>query len=350
MKLTFALLLLAVLLFVVIPQPASVGDWSYRKTVNITNTGSALTDYQVKVHITDTSKMSDNGADLRFTNGSNTVKYPYWVESWTANNAYVWVNVSSIPTWNGAGDAPLANVMYMWYNNSEASSESNGIATFLFFDAFQDSSYSNQNWEQAYKTSGSWTVANGYAELTSDDEEAISLAPDVGVDDYVVEAETMHVGSAGPAMGLVVRGHTNGNLYHQEINQNGLKLYRFSGWTYSLLGSTSISVSADTWYHVLFRINGSSLYAKSFAHDAEVSDTDSTYSSGRPGVEAYSETARFDDFRVRKHASPEPATSVGAEQDAGSVPPVPDVPALILFSAGLLVIMGYAALGRRSRR
>ena len=54
-------------------EPASASDWSYRKPINITNTGNALTDYQVKVHITDTSKMSDNGADLRFTNEANTV-------------------------------------------------------------------------------------------------------------------------------------------------------------------------------------------------------------------------------------------------------------------------------------
>ena len=125
---SIAILAVLLLLMATLPVASAANNWNYRRPITISNSGDALSYYQVKVHITDTSKMQDNGADLRFTNEANTVKYPYWVESWATNDAYVWVNVSSIPTGN--------STMYMWYNNSEASSESDGDATFEFFDNF----------------------------------------------------------------------------------------------------------------------------------------------------------------------------------------------------------------------
>ena len=59
--------------------------------------------------------------------------------------------------------------------------------------------------------------------------------------------------------------------------------------------------------------------------------------------------SHIEDLRVRQYASPEPTTSVGAEGDAGPVPPVPELPTIILFSIGLLVLAGYVYIERRKK-
>jgi hypothetical protein len=144
MKPFSALLFVAMLLLSIIPI-ASAPGWNYRRQITITNTGSTLTDYQVLVTL-NTSIMgspycniSDDGSDLRFTNEANTIKYDYWIESWNnSGTSKIWVKVSSIQN----GDS----TMYMYYGNSEASSESNRDATFVsssFTDTFTDSSKIN---------------------------------------------------------------------------------------------------------------------------------------------------------------------------------------------------------------
>lgn len=118
--------------------------------VNITNSGgSALTDYQVLVTLNTTNfnytNASADGSDLRFTNYANTTKYNYWIEDWnTTGDSKIWVNVSSVP-------ASTSSKMYMWYNNFAASSESNGHATFEFFDDLE--TFNLSEWVKQYASS-----------------------------------------------------------------------------------------------------------------------------------------------------------------------------------------------------
>ncbi|MFA5772506.1 MAG: DUF2341 domain-containing protein [Thermoplasmata archaeon] len=96
----------------------------YRKPVIITNTGSALTDYQVKIIVNYSSgKMNGNFSDIRFTNSTGTA-LNYWVENYTASTqATVWVNVPSIA-------ASTTTVIYLHYGNSGAVSQSNFAGVF----------------------------------------------------------------------------------------------------------------------------------------------------------------------------------------------------------------------------
>ena len=48
---------------------------------------------------------------------------------------------------------------------------------------------------------------------------------------------------------------------------------------------------------------------------------------------------------VCKYASTEPTTSVGAATDAGGGAPLPELPTVILFSVGLIVLAGYVCCG-----
>jgi hypothetical protein len=133
-------LLFAAIVLTSIVLTASAEEWNGRMAINITNNGgSNLTNYQVLVTLNnfDYSKTNPDGSDLRFTDYSKTVSYHYWIETWnTHGESRIWVKVPSIPVWDGTGEVPSANRMYMWYNNSAASSESDGDLTFEFFDDF----------------------------------------------------------------------------------------------------------------------------------------------------------------------------------------------------------------------
>ncbi len=299
-------------------------SWNYRQTFNFTNTAGNLSNHQVRLVL----NSSIVGSSFNWTDDENAVRFVWynessgqhirayhWLYDWdTSNeNATVWIEFPFIE--NNAN-----TTLHMYYGNPSADPGSDGKNTFLFFDDFSDSSYSSANWDQYYDNSGSWSVTGGYAEFDSSNQGAISLAPSVGLNDYIVEAKTMHVSSTGPAMGLVVRASSNGNYYHQEIDENSLDMYRFDTWTPSQLGSTGVSVSADTWYEVLYRVNGTTLYAESLSHGASLLRTDTNFASGNPGVEVYSQTARFDDFRVRKFAPTQPEyTSSGTEEQLNLV-------------------------------
>ena len=94
-----------------------------------------LTDYQVKIELNSSnfnfSHANDDGSDIRFYDPENGKKLSYWIEVWDKNNehAIVWVKIPSIPP-NGI------KKIKMVYGIPSASSESNGFATFEFFDDF----------------------------------------------------------------------------------------------------------------------------------------------------------------------------------------------------------------------
>ncbi|PXF60985.1 MAG: hypothetical protein C4B59_06445 [Candidatus Methanogaster sp.] len=121
-------------------------DWAYSDLITIQeNSGSDLTDYQIRVELNssnfDFSKTQLDGADIRFAKLDGTL-LSYWIGTWnsTGESAKVWVKVSSIPA---SGTATIR----MYYGNSVATSESNGIAAFEFFDDFSTYTLANYDTE-----------------------------------------------------------------------------------------------------------------------------------------------------------------------------------------------------------
>ena len=110
-------------------------SWQYRRPITITEqSGSTLTDYQVKLTI-DTAnlisegKMNSDCSDIRFTD-ENDNEIPYWIENGcNSANTIIWVKVPNIPA-NGQ------TTIYMYYGNPDATSESNGDEVFIFWDDF----------------------------------------------------------------------------------------------------------------------------------------------------------------------------------------------------------------------
>jgi len=111
-------------------------NFKYQRAITITEqSGKNLTYHQVLAGLNSTnfdfSHAQTNGEDIRFTDASGNL-LSYWIKDWDAvsESAKVWVKVSSIP-------ANSSVEIYMYYGNPSASSESNGNATFLFFDDFE---------------------------------------------------------------------------------------------------------------------------------------------------------------------------------------------------------------------
>lgn len=101
----------------------------YRKTLTITNSGAAKTNYQVPVTISlgaDSAKLKDDCTDLRFTKSSDgATALDYWIESSSSTSCKAWVEVDTIAA------TPTATTIYMYYGNSSAADASNAVNTFV---------------------------------------------------------------------------------------------------------------------------------------------------------------------------------------------------------------------------
>jgi len=111
-------------------------NFKYQRVITITEqSGSNWTDYQVPIELDSTnfnfSHTRFDGGDIRFTDTAGNL-LPYWIESYdaSAQTAKIFVKVPSLP-------ANATIVIYMYYGNSSVFSESDGEATFEFFDSFK---------------------------------------------------------------------------------------------------------------------------------------------------------------------------------------------------------------------
>src|SRR4030042_2533421 len=106
--------------------------WNYRHPVTISYSGTTLPWYQVLVTLDSTnfnfSQAKADGSDVRFTHSDGTTDLKFWIESWVyGERAYIWVRVPNLTN----GDTTI----YLYYDNPNASTVSNGVAT---FDGFED--------------------------------------------------------------------------------------------------------------------------------------------------------------------------------------------------------------------
>ena len=362
-------LFVAILLASIAPT-ASADGWNCRKAINITNSGSALTDYQVLVTLNTSnfeySKANDDGSDMRFTNYANSTAYHYWIETWnTAGDSRIWVKVPSVPFWNGTGEAPSANRMYLWYDNSAASSESNGTNTFDFFDDFEGTSLD-----------GKWTVDGAISYSVSDSILTVTDAPSTtwnvwkGIHAPINNIQGVRIEAKGInwvhqsldlfQWGALLGEHSTGN---KNLGMNIADSHAASPEAYlnyyndtSSLSEEDIEGQQPVDLVAQRDQNGNCKFFKNGVEQQEGTETSTNsidtvmLQVNRFSTYAYP-TTKIDRVLVRKYASPEPTTTVSATEEdiTGQVDPVPELPTVILFSIGLLVLAGCVVLrGRRN--
>ena len=130
--------------------------WNYRRPITVSNTGSALTDYQILVTV-DTATLVTAGKllsscnDIRFTSSDGSTLLNYWIESGpNTSSTKIWVNIPSISSGS--------NTIYLYYNNPSATSVSNYFNTFSVLGNGSSGSLT---------VSSANTVVNNYTYLTA---------------------------------------------------------------------------------------------------------------------------------------------------------------------------------------
>ena len=160
-------ILLAVLLVSIFASPSRANGqsgaawldpaWNYRSAVTVSNNnGAVLSNFEIQLTLGGTfdfTKPKSDGSDLRVTASDGTTLLPYWIQSWTpaSNQASVWTQVPSIPI--------AGTTIYIYYGNAAATSASNGISTFDFFDDFEG---------QGANKSGYWPLGPSTTILVQD--------------------------------------------------------------------------------------------------------------------------------------------------------------------------------------
>lgn len=309
-------------------------SWIYRQRVDITNSGSAQTDFQVAITFNTSAlitagKMQSDCDDIRVTD-MNGKLLPHWIETGTnacnTTTTAIWTKAPSIPT-SGA-------TLYLYYGNLSATSTQNGNNAFIYFDDFSGYSLG------ALPTGGKWTWESSVVSPTIVDDSgarSLRLVPQSSgegpmlfnqgtVTNTTIHARMRdannahyHIGrhsSLSSPVGDTGQGFwvypANINLY---LNNAG-----YDSW--SSISSAARSISLTTYHTYKVTANGSSweIYEDG-AGSPTHSGTEGTYSSGYPTLMTYSgEDIYVDYFFVRTFAATEPTVGSPTNEEIGPGP------------------------------
>lgn len=218
-----------------------LGDgWFKKKPITI-NTTTNATNYQINLNVTYDSYIKTDFSDVRFLNEEETTVLDYYLAN-KVNSTWAMfiVEVDSIDYLNGTQ-------IWMYYNNSGASSTSNGNNTFLFFDDFSSASLDTLKW-----TTSGGTVSGGKLNLSAD----LANAQTKGKANFTgnLSIETSIQGSVGNRdCAVIVVSNTEGsNLAFGETTYLSYGYYhRGEGnWSY-----TQVNLESNTSDSREYRLN-----------------------------------------------------------------------------------------------
>jgi hypothetical protein len=297
-------------------------SWSRRAPVVINNSGSALTDYQVRVDVTYDADMQPNFNDIRFADSDGSTLLSHWRESYIdSTSAIFWVKVPSVPSGN--------KTIYMYYGNASIGSASDGTATFDFFDDF---SGDLSKWTiDPENTDNKVYIYNGALRHDPDSSQTKNSYYDTRIitKDYkilngIIEYEVYLAGTARiiHQLGFRVQSLNFEDGYCWRVQNNygdGGHLQFYDGDWYQF-GDTFPDINANVWHTVKEVVNGSN-YTGYVDGGSAYSGTDSTkltadyLVSHVHGVSLTSSSyALVDNIRVRQYTNPEPTASIGPEE------------------------------------
>lgn len=279
--------------------------------------GSALTDYQVPITLDiktfDYSKADANGADIRFTESDVVTPVDYWIETWnTSGESTIWVAIDL--------GANATEIFYMFYGNASASSESDGGATFEFFDHFPGSSVNTSKWD----VNGSPTVGSSILTYGFNSEERVVSKGDY-TDSAVRARSSVTTWNDASPCGFHYREDYVGN-----VTGNVSMWYVYSGspyvksWTANGTGNHSqdvfnSSVSGFHTYEVTWESGKAQFY---FDDTLQTTHTLAVPSASIPVMlgtgSTYQGVIEVDWVLVRKYVDPEPTVNLGEEESTFS--------------------------------
>ncbi len=314
-------------------------DWEYRKPINISNTGSQLDDYQVKISLNLTDEFNDgdlnaNCTDVRFAfDDGGWIELDYWAEycNTSGSNSTFWVNVPVI----SANDN---TTIHLYYGNSDAQSASNGSAVFEFFDDFEGTDIDSSLWQI---DTGNYSVSNSVLTMDND---SISVKDELSFnlnDGYILEGRILYHEILSAYSGTLSAqsdhytegGNGDGDATSLFMRESGsATVYRWTG-SGSVVddyncgsGSIGWTSSNDVWY-----ILGSKFNSSGVTHTRGRTTEYGPYGCGWTKNLTYVSLGYFDGQNVdmmdtsydwvlvRKYAGQEPLITTGSETNYTSV-------------------------------
>jgi len=291
-------------------------SWDYRVPVNVTEqSGSDLTNFQVKI-VMDTAslisdgKMNSDCSDIRIVDSDDSTELPYWIETENSSEA---CNTTTTAIWTKLNlTASSTKTIYVYYGNSGATSESNGSAVFDAFDDFNDGVISS-DWTvvlgEAHEVDG-YLIVNG---STSSPGPMTWWNARTFDSSYLAETwgvVSVQVRLIRNAQSLSTSDDFDMLFVDADVDEE--KLYHWNGSSWSTYSTTGFTCASGDYVFLKTYFVGSTLYG--YANNTQVSG-EPTHSSGYAGLGGYSNAnVKYDWFRVRKYADPEPTTSVGSEE------------------------------------
>jgi len=298
-------------------------DWKYHKEIIIKeNSGKTLTDYQVLVELKGDdfpSKAKSDGADIRFTDTKGK-ELSYWIESWdySGKSAKVWVKVPRILA-NGETKITIR------YGNPGASPQSDGDATFEFFDDFEGNRLDRSKWER--RNPGYITVADGRVKIGGcSSGDVVIWSTSSFPREYIIRMNAK-LGDKWPS--IVWNIQNDGWGYAEWISpkdhRGHLYRYRVTDADYS----DEISKGANAYTFTQFKIIEAKIVGNDykFYQDGVLKSyyTHPHYQNGgKVGLEQWSDGySEYNWILVRKYTFPEPTITVKADQPSPIITPTP---------------------------
>jgi hypothetical protein len=276
--------------------------------------------------------MKSDCGDIRITDSDGRTLLNAWIESGVnTSSTYIWVKVPSIP-------ASSTKTIYIYYGNPSATLSASGPTgeapqlspTYAQYD--NGASVFNNYWNFAgtslpsgwSATSGfTGSVNNGITLTSNSDWQGIMYtASPTSYSNVVIDAYAKEVSRQAFLIGFSKSGDTgivqNAYAFILDGYANGTTVInRYISSSYTELTSATFVPASNTYYVVSFYFASPNLKGTINYNLLTIQTTDTTYSSLQYLTLGVCTTigrwvAQW--YRVRAYASPEPTTSVGAEE------------------------------------
>jgi hypothetical protein len=330
-------------------------EWKFRMPIAVQHSGAPLTDYQVNIQLDGSfvfGNAQSDGRDLRVTAADGVTPLPFWIEKWGSGAASVYVKVPVI--------AASGTTIYLYYGNADASSLSNGAATFEFFDDFEPA-----DGQKPALNKAKWTASGGLwqliTDLQQDKTKGIVLraaTPDRQIlysttfqgTDYVLEASGKQLLGREWGLGIRVQGREElygAHLYDDMPDRDNLYIHRLNRDSATVLGSFPVGVvDLNTWYKLTMKVHGNLIDVYKDG-ELKIHTADAAFVSGRIALWTGDRTiTEFNNVLVRKFTDSEPTVTAGIEEPADiSTNPDSGRTARMMNGLGLAGPMGEGPTG-----
>ncbi len=313
-------------------------SFSFRQRVDVTNSGSAQTDFQISFTLSTSTlisagKMQSDCDDIRVTDVNGKL-LPHWTEKLSSSacnttTTKIWTKLSSIDT--------TGNTIYVYYGNPQAIGIESGKKVFVYFDDFNISNLSDL-FTVADPTGTQITESGGKLNFTTGNSawnQSVYLTNSIARGDMAMEYDYQWTSNNASFDAFMAgwkddgSGASYANLVYAIYNDSGDTCTTCSVSAYedaNFRGVQTGSWIKDSNYKVRVRMrnSGGAFYDQStnggITFTNSYTSTYSTESTLHPAWMFFSGTHNVDNFFVRKDAATLPTVASPTNEENGPGP------------------------------